>query len=166
MRDIWPQIIKLTVDVFRATYDKLDPKRRINTFEVFGLDFMLDDEFRVYLIEVNTNPCLELCSPLQARLIPMCLENAIKIAVDPEFMPPENYSTKKAYVGDCCPETHFMLIYDEKIDKPVLEEQFRNKNNMIVELDEEDLSDEEELPDEENKYEPENFESAIKELKA
>jgi len=76
---------KLTTDIFRATFDKLDPKRRINTFEVFGLDFMIDDEFKVYLIEVNTNPCLELSSPLLARLIPNMLENAFKLTVDPLF---------------------------------------------------------------------------------
>ena len=119
-RDVLPQMKKLTTDIFRATFDKLDPKRRVNTFEVFGLDFMLDDEFKVFLIEVNTNPCLELSSPLLARLIPNMLENAFKLVVDPQFQPPENFSHKKAFVGDCCPETRFELIYDERIDAPVL----------------------------------------------
>jgi hypothetical protein len=113
---------KLTADIFRATFDKLDPKRRVNTFEVFGLDFMLDDEFKVYLIEVNTNPCLELSSPLLARLIPTVIENSLRVAMDPLFPPPENFSTKKAYVGECCPETRFSLIYDEKVDRTILEE--------------------------------------------
>lgn len=45
-------------------YGKIDPKRRVNTFEIYGYDFMFDDEFKVYLIEVNTNPCLELACPL------------------------------------------------------------------------------------------------------
>ena len=121
-RDIVPQMNKMTTDIFRSCYSKLDPKRRINTFEVFGLDFMLDDEFKVYLIEVNTNPCLELSSPLLARLIPNMLENAFKLVLDPQFMPPEGYSIKKASVGDCCPETRFDLIYDERIDAPILEE--------------------------------------------
>jgi len=83
---------KLSTDLFRATFDKLDPKKRINTFEVFGLDFMIDDEFKIYLIEVNTNPCLELSAPLLARIIPNMLENAHKVVLDPLFPPPENYS--------------------------------------------------------------------------
>ena len=83
---------KLTTDIFRAVHGKLDPKRRVNTFEVFGLDFMIDDQFKIYLIEVNTNPCLELSSPLLARLIPTMLDNAFKIASDPLFPPPENFS--------------------------------------------------------------------------
>ena len=60
--------------------------------EVFGLDFMIDDEFKPYLIEVNTNPCLELSSPLLARLIPTMLENAFKLSLDSVLLPPENFT--------------------------------------------------------------------------
>lgn len=93
---------KMTTDVFRACHGKLDPKRRLHCMEVFGLDFMIDDEFKPYLIEVNTNPSLDLSSPLLARLIPTMLENALKIALDPIFLPPENFTTKKAFIGDPC----------------------------------------------------------------
>ena len=70
---------KMTTDVFKACHGKLDPKRRLQTMEVFGLDFMIDDEFKPYLIEVNTNPSLLLSSPLLARIIPNMLENAFKL---------------------------------------------------------------------------------------
>ena len=63
-RDILSQIKKLTTDCFKATWGKFDPNKRLNTFEVLGLDFMLDENFKVYLIEVNTNPCLETNTPL------------------------------------------------------------------------------------------------------
>ena len=33
-RDLLPQMKKLVTDCFRAVYGKMDPKRRINTFEV------------------------------------------------------------------------------------------------------------------------------------
>jgi len=48
-------------DTFRATYEVIAPSRDLehHTFEIFGFDFMLDEDFKVYLIEVNTNPCLE-----------------------------------------------------------------------------------------------------------
>ena len=115
---------KMTVDIFRACHGKLDPKRRQHSLEVFGLDFMIDDEFRPYLIEVNTNPCLELSSPLLARLIPNMLENALKIGMDTIFVPPDNFSNKKAFIGDACPENRFTLVYDDKIDGPVLDKLF------------------------------------------
>jgi len=51
-------------------YTKIDPKRREYCFEVFGMDFMIDELFKVWLIEINTNPCLEQSAPLLSRIIP------------------------------------------------------------------------------------------------
>lgn len=34
-------------------------KTNYNGYEVFGFDFMLDSDMKLYLIECNTNPCLE-----------------------------------------------------------------------------------------------------------
>lgn len=106
---------------------------------------MFDEEFKPYLIEVNTNPCLELSSPLLARLIPSMLENALKIMVDPLFPPPEGFSQKKQVVQELCPECRFQLVFAEKIDGKELEQVFamtKNVNNVIVELEEDEISDE------------------------
>ena len=55
-----------------------------NQFEVFGYDFMIDSGMNVYLIEVNTNPCLDTSPcPLLQRLITQVLDQSFKIAVDP-----------------------------------------------------------------------------------
>ena len=48
---------------------------------------MIDENFKVYLIEANTNPNLEICSPLLARIIPELLDNSLRIAVDPLYQP-------------------------------------------------------------------------------
>ena len=53
---------------------------------------MLDENFKVYLIEVNSNPSLDLSNSHLAHLIPSMLENALRIVVDPLFPPPENFS--------------------------------------------------------------------------
>ena len=73
-----PKIKKMATDTIKAVSRKLDPERRANSFEIFGYDFMIDEDMQPWLIEVNTNPCLELASPYLARLIPAMLENAIK----------------------------------------------------------------------------------------
>jgi len=86
--DLWPQIRQLVTDSFRATHKQLDPRQRQHSFEVLGYDFMVDEDFRVWLIEVNTNPCLELSSAYLAGLIPAMLDNALRIAVDPYFPEP------------------------------------------------------------------------------
>ena len=62
----------------------------MNTFEIFGYDFMIDDIFQLYLIECNTNPCLEICCPLLARIIPNMVDSALKLSVDPLFPPGNN----------------------------------------------------------------------------
>lgn len=39
---------------------------------------MLDENLRPWLIEVNTNPCLELSSSLLGRVIPNMVEHALR----------------------------------------------------------------------------------------
>lgn len=87
MRDLFPQMERLVTDSFRAVGSKIDPNRVSNCFEIFGYDFMIDENFKVFLIEANTNPCLEICCPLLARLISELLDNSFRIAIDPLFQP-------------------------------------------------------------------------------
>jgi D-alanine-D-alanine ligase-like ATP-grasp enzyme len=42
-------------------------------FELFGYDFMIDANLKVWLIEVNTNPCLEESSPILEEILPRML---------------------------------------------------------------------------------------------
>lgn len=42
--------------VFMTVKDKLD--RKFGCFELFGFDFLIDDQLNPYMIEVNTNPAL------------------------------------------------------------------------------------------------------------
>jgi hypothetical protein len=51
-------------------------------FEIFGFDFMIDQKMHPWLIEVNTNPCIEESSPLLASLIPRMLNDAFKLTID------------------------------------------------------------------------------------
>ena len=84
---------------------------------------MLDDNFKVYLIEVNTNPCLAQCSPLLTRLIPELLENTLQIALDPLFPPPDNFTQiNTGEKEDLCPVNKYELIFDEQIDGAELKE--------------------------------------------
>ncbi len=55
---ILPQIRQLSTDVMHAAYYFVDPNKKVNNFEIFGLDIMVDEDMKCYLIEVNTNPCL------------------------------------------------------------------------------------------------------------
>ena len=49
---------KIAGDVVRACAKTIDPKNLEHNFELFGMDFMIDRNFKPWLIEVNSNPCL------------------------------------------------------------------------------------------------------------
>lgn len=75
---ILPKMKKVTTDIIRACSGSIDPQFRNNNFEIFGLDFIIDADFNLWLIEVNTNPCLEISCPLLSGIIPKMIENALE----------------------------------------------------------------------------------------
>lgn len=83
--DLFSQITRIMTDTFRATYKTIDPNHRHHSFEILGYDFMIDSEFRVILIEVNTNPCLETTCPILQRVITDMVDSGLRIAIDPLF---------------------------------------------------------------------------------
>ncbi len=90
--DIFPQIRNLVKKSMLATRKRLNPENRRNTFEIFGYDFMIDSDFAVWLIEVNTNPCLEESSGLLRTLLPRMLDDAFKLTVDVGYPPRGRHS--------------------------------------------------------------------------
>ena len=68
-----------------AVKGKLNPNDRLGCFEIFGYDFIIDSCFKPWLIEVNTNPCIELASPLLEQLIPRMLDDAFELTLDAAF---------------------------------------------------------------------------------
>ena len=66
---------------------KLNPNNRKYCMEIFGYDFILDEDLNPWLIEVNTNPCLEESSTLLKVLIPRMLDDALKLILDVVFPP-------------------------------------------------------------------------------
>lgn len=95
-------------------------------FEIFGYDYMFDADFNVFLIEANTNPCLELSCPLLARIIPAMLDSAFRICVDPMFPPPDFNMARKNCLHDIMPINKFELVFDEKSEGASLREILKN----------------------------------------
>lgn len=76
---------------------------------------MLDEEFRLYLIEVNTNPCLEMSCPLLSRIIPEVVDNTFRLVLDPIFPPFDlSASTRKHSLIPL--EFKYTLVFDEDLD--------------------------------------------------
>ena len=49
---------------------------------------MIDESYKCWLIEVNTNPCIEVNCSVLANVIPGMLENALAIGLDSLVAPP------------------------------------------------------------------------------
>ncbi len=91
------------------------------------MDFMIDEDFKTYLIEINTNPCYETPSSLLSRLIPKMIDNALmfylvilRIAVDSIYNPPLDLNkfqgTRKELISsNVYDQNRFELIFDELV---------------------------------------------------
>jgi tubulin monoglycylase TTLL3/8 len=76
---------------------------------LFGIDFMFDESFRPYLIEFNTNPCLETGCPVLDRVIGSLTENLFRLVVDPLF------PSSKAQYEDFLRRNCFEIFYEESM---------------------------------------------------
>jgi hypothetical protein len=52
------RIKDLILDSLLSARDQMNPNNREKQFELFGFDFLIDEDFRVWLIEANCNPYL------------------------------------------------------------------------------------------------------------
>jgi hypothetical protein len=55
----------------------MNPQNRKNVFELFGFDFMIDEDLRVWLIEVNTNPYLGTPCEHMRNLMPEMIDDML-----------------------------------------------------------------------------------------
>ena len=81
------RIKDLMLDVYLSVRKTLNPHKRKNCFELFGFDFLIDEDFRVWLIEVNTNPYLGIPNEYIKVLLPNMLDDLFRLVLDPVFQP-------------------------------------------------------------------------------
>jgi len=82
-----PRIKDIIIDTFMSVRTKMNPNKRRNIFELFGFDFLLDEDFRLWLIEINTNPYLGTPSKEMATVVPRMMDDLFKIVIDPIMKP-------------------------------------------------------------------------------
>lgn len=108
------QIKEIMRLVFLTVKDKLD--RKFGCFELFGFDFMIDDQMKVKLIEINTNPALFTDTSVQKELLPKLVEDIVKSSLSIHKYGKNNGGEEvKQFVDNELPnlQLHYDLIYKE-----------------------------------------------------
>ena len=81
------RIEDIVIDTFLSARKQLNPNGRQGTFELFGFDFLIDEDYRVWLIEVNTNPYLGMPNQYMKELMPKMANDLLKLVLDPIYEP-------------------------------------------------------------------------------
>lgn len=128
---ILPQIKEMIRDTMKAVFLKIDPQRRAHTMEVYGYDILIDANLKPWLLEVNTNPCLELSAPYLSLIIPAMIDNAFRISLDTMFPDPSRKPTDSFSINK------FELIFHELVDGTNLFNELSQKGSARLIMEEE-----------------------------
>ena len=71
-------IKEIITDSMRSVCKVIDVNKRANTFELYGYDFMIDENYKVYLIEANINHCLGVTSSFSSKFITTLIDNVLR----------------------------------------------------------------------------------------
>ena len=96
---------------------------------------MIDNEFKLQLIEINTNPDISLCCQTLSKIIPLVLENVIKLTLDPLFPPPSsNHQRRCQFNQNSIENNKFILLYDSNQD-------YQQIQKYLVKIDQKIIGD-------------------------
>ena len=79
MKNLQHEIKRVLFYTYPAAKKKLMAKK--GTYELLGCDFVVDENCKPYLLEVNTNPAMFTDTKVQKELIPKVAENTLEIAL-------------------------------------------------------------------------------------
>ncbi|KRX01880.1 hypothetical protein PPERSA_05719 [Pseudocohnilembus persalinus] len=77
---IYPNIKQAIIHTLECVQDQMEGKK--NSIELFGYDFMLDDQYNSWLLECNSSPAMDYSTEVTEKLVKQQLEDTIKVLVD------------------------------------------------------------------------------------
>ena len=70
---------------FKSVSKKIYKTNDVLCFELFGYDFIIDNEFKPWILEINNNPGLGISSPVIQKIIPRMIDDAFRLTIDKVF---------------------------------------------------------------------------------
>jgi hypothetical protein len=99
--NVYDDLLKKMNDIIKISMlsvkDKINMFDRQHSFEIFGYDFIFDNEFNPFLLEINTNPGLEESSKLIKMLVPRMIDDAFRLTIDELFETKYSFSMEDGY---------------------------------------------------------------------
>eukprot|EP01023_Acetabularia_acetabulum_P067937 TRINITY_DN949_c1_g1_i1.p1 TRINITY_DN949_c1_g1~~TRINITY_DN949_c1_g1_i1.p1 ORF type:complete len:400 (+),score=36.77 TRINITY_DN949_c1_g1_i1:171-1370(+) len=88
--NIVPQMKSIIRQVMGTTLSKLNPRFQDYSFELYGVDFIIDENSNVVLLEINTCPALLKTGSYLKTVLPRLIEEVVQKTLDQYFpAPPE-----------------------------------------------------------------------------
>jgi len=76
---LWPKIKEIMRHVFDSAKGQFE--RKMGYFDLFGMDLMLDEELRPWLLEVNTNPAMWTSCQVTKDLCPEVIKTTVDVVL-------------------------------------------------------------------------------------
>ena len=127
---VFPQFKEIIKHTIKCASNLINFNNRKNCFELMGYDFLLDEEFNVFLIEINSNPGLEISSEIIKILVPRMIDDALRLTVDDIFKTDydEEWKNQK---GEYCSKFHVKGYKDKDNMWEYICDVNENKTNEI-----------------------------------
>ena len=96
-KEIIPKVSKIIKISMKSVKNIINMNERKFCYEIFGYDFMFDCDLNPFLIEINTNPGLEISSPLISELVPRMIDDSLRLTIDDIFTTKYEWEDTKPY---------------------------------------------------------------------
>ncbi|KAM9116196.1 inactive polyglycylase TTLL10 [Pangshura tecta] len=124
---------QIMMQCFLAVKSKLECK--LGYFDLIGCDFLIDEDFKVWLLEMNANPALHTnCAALQ-DIIPTVVNGTLDLAL--EIF---NKSLKGQRILPLRTQCHFVLLYNGSVSETGLRSP-KTRNTMSISRNQRSLTE-------------------------